>query len=555
MWWQFFLQDIHFIVHVFAALAFLAIGWLHFDAWTGHHAKKELWKWTGFAALAVSFIVQATTIEQAVLGQSLFGGAADWLIYGLRIIGFGLLVVGQLLDPLQKVPENKGIDLEDIGLKRQSSAAADPTEQTAGNGSTAQHAVMLTGATLTGLKWLAPLGGFGVAWLYWRRATTGLERHLKRMAYGFALVGLADLIELASLLRDTTNPIIYSWVAPFGWVWIVGHLVLLAGIIYLSTWVWGYLTKRFFSQFFMVFTVIAVVAFFAVSVSITSLLLRSVRSDALKNLTTAAQVLQYAISAKQAETMAGAQQLAASDEVVRAVKERDHAALAAYTAEYLAEKKQTSLIITTQTGQVLLRGQETERWGDGLSSDTLVRRALSGQQLSSIAAQEGVGAPTLLARSAVPVKAADGSIIGTVQTGIELGIGFVDGIRQATGLESSLYAGNVLSATTATTADGKSRNVGSTLTHRAVTTNVLTRAQTFAGTLKVQNRELMAVFVPLKDVDAAVVGMLQVSQPQGVILQTAGRSIEVTFLLTIGMLVLALLPIYFVTRAIERQLE
>lgn len=567
MWSQFFAQDFHFAVNLLATLVFLAMGWLHFDAWSGHHARKELLKWAGFITLALSFLVQSTLIEQSVLGTAIFGDLTDGLIIGLRTVAFILIIIGQIVDPLQKVPTTEGLTPLVTELMNKKSVnqqtelvSTSPVVGISGYDSDAAQKprqsvpAVLSSLTLP-LKWLLPVAGLAVAVLYWRRATTGLERHLKRVSYGFLFIALSELVGLADLLRKTDNPVMYSWVAAFGWVWMVEQLLLLVGVIILGTWVWSYLLKRFFSQLFMVIIGATVIVFFIVTVSVTTLLLRSIRSDALTNLETAASVLNYAIGAKQAETTAGAQQLAANNDIVQAMQTANHTVLANLTQNYLSDKKQTSLLITNESGKVLLRGQDPERWGDSISSDVLVRRVLLGETKSTITAYEGVAAPSLQVRSAVPVYTAEGTLIGSIITGIDFDSAFVDGIEQATGLQSTIYSGDTVAATTLKAPDGVSRNVGITLSDPVVINRVLQNGEAYKGGINVQNRELLGAFLPLKDVDNATTGMLLISQPQSTILVTAGRSIELTFLLTALSLVISVIPIYMITRAIEKQLE
>jgi methyl-accepting chemotaxis protein len=104
-------------------------------------------------------------------------------------------------------------------------------------------------------------------------------------------------------------------------------------------------------------------------------------------------------------------------------------------------------------------------------------------------------------------------------------------------------------------ADGKTRSTGVKLKDTALTDKVLKQGETYEGNVSLQNRSLLTVFVPLKDVDGAVQGMLMASQPETAILRTAGRSIELTFLMTSLMLVISILPIYLVARSIVRQLD
>jgi hypothetical protein len=140
-------------------------------------------------------------------------------------------------------------------------------------------------------------------------------------------------------------------------------------------------------------------------------------------------------------------------------------------------------------------------------------------------------------------------------TGLDLGSAFVDSIQQSTGWQSSIYAGNVLAATTLSAPDGKTRSAGLVLSEQKVIDEVLKGGNPYAGTLRLQNREELGAFLPLKDVDNVTLGMLMVSEPQSSILRTAGRSIELTFLLTGILILLSVAPIYWVTKVIEKQID
>lgn len=560
MWLQFFSQNAHFVINLFAALACMGICWLYFDAWSNRHALKELFKWTGFAALGASFLFQATIIEQSVLGKSLLGHWTVGLVIASRVIAYTLIVLGQITDPLQAVPKNTGLALdEDAQAETDLAAKQDaviPTKIAVTNDSSGENnkaAAILPIVSLS-TKLLLPFGGLAIAGLYWRRATTGLERHLKPVAKAFLLFAISDAIALVSLLRTTSNPLLYTWVAAFGWIWWLQQLALLGGVVILGLWTWSYLLERFFSQLFMIFSSMVVIVFMVVSVGFTGLLLRNIQSDTLVNLKTAANVLNYALTAKQGETASAAAQLAGSSDVATSIGARDREKLNSLTTDYLSDKKLTGLIITNQSGQVLLRAEDTDQWGDSLSGDALVKRALLGLNQSTISVLEGVGSPSVHVRSAVAVKDATGNVVGSIVTSLALDSAFVDGIKQSTGLQSSVYGASTLAATTLTTANGKTRSVGVKLSDANIKNQVLVSGKSYSGVANLQNRQMLAVFLPIKDVDNASIGMLLIAQPQSSILATAGHSVELTFLITAALLLLSILPIYYIVKSLTKQL-
>lgn len=537
---QFFGQNIHFALSLFAALVFFAVFWLYFDAWLGenHKKNKDVLKWIGFLLLSVSFVIHSTVIEQSDLGRSVLGGTSEAIATILRLIGYVGIIIGQLIDPLQKKPTTESLD-EDLGAPSATKSAP----------------AVAGGTSVFGTVYGLPLAAGAIAVLYWRRATSGLERHLKPVALAFGLLFCFELVSLSELWQNTSNPNLFNLVKVFGPLWIISHGFLLAATLALGRWVWRYLIERFISQLFMIFTTVVLVIFLLTTVSFTYLLMKNVQDGSLDNLATAANVLNYALDSKKAEARANAEAIAQNPQVANAILAKDHKALASLTSDVLQSKKLSSVVITTSSAQVLLRVESPDRWGDSVSSDPLVRKALIGQPSSTLVSAEGVLAPVMSIKSAVAVRDAGNTIIGTVSAAVVADNAFVDGIKNSTGLDSAIYSTNVLSATTLTSPDGKTRQIGIKQTSQAIKTDVLTKGQTFKGSINLFNRPFLAVYAPLKDVNNNVVGMLFIGQPQSSVLQTAGHSIELTFIIATALILISIVPAYFTSRYLAYQLK
>ena len=204
---------------------------------------------------------------------------------------------------------------------------------------------------------------------------------------------------------------------------------------------------------------------------------------------------------------------------------------------------------------VLLRAKDTEQWGDSLSDNQLTKRALLGLNQSTVTVKEAVTAPSVEVRSAVAVKDQAGNVVGSITTSLELGSAFVDGIKQATGLQSSIYGGNKLSATTLLAADGKTRTVGSKISNKSINKIVLYKGDDYSGAVEMQHRKMLVSIVPLKDVDNDTVGMIATAIPESSSLATAGHSVEVTFIMTALLLIASIYPIILITRGLVRQIN
>jgi methyl-accepting chemotaxis protein len=164
-------------------------------------------------------------------------------------------------------------------------------------------------------------------------------------------------------------------------------------------------------------------------------------------------------------------------------------------------------------------------------------------------------APGVVIEAATPIRAASGDIIGVVITDQAIDSTFLDGIKHATNLDSAVYAGDVVSATTFVAPDGSSRSIGVSQPSTAVQQLVLGGGQTFKGSLSILNRSYLVVYAPLKDVNNNVIGMLLTAQPQQTLLKTIAHSIELTFLAAIGLLLIMIIPAYLLASKMARQFQ
>jgi hypothetical protein len=551
---QFLGLNLSFAANLFAALVCFGVFWLIFDAWTVRHKRVELIKWAGFLLLSLGFLVNAATAQVAAEG---WAGLVDVVADILRGIGYVAIIAGQLLDPLQPKPVYD--DPEDDGagdppvvhmpktapVSKPAAVVIKPTVQRSPGFIAVGGSVAIILPVLAGL----------ISILYLRRATTGLERHLKPVAIAFAALTLFELLSAAAYLRDTTNPTLYQLVAVYGPVWWVAMAALIAGTVVLGMWVWQYLTKRLQSQLFMILVAQTIGLFLISTIGFTFMLFQNIRNQSLADLTTASRVLDYAVASRQAETTAQAEAAASNATVMAAVAARSHNALATTLKGYLPDHNLTSLVVTDGSGQVLLRGEDPTRWGDSRSSDALVRRALVGQASSSVVVADGVISPTVTLVAAYPIRDPAGLIIGTVTAGRAITGAFVDGIRASTSLESSVYGGNVRAATTLLASNQTDRAVGVKESSTAITDRVLKKGKTYSGTVNLQNRPYLASFAPLRDGNKVTVGMLLVARPEDTLYTAANQSIQFTFIFVIALVLLAIFPVFLVARYLSRQLK
>lgn len=526
---QFLLVNFHFTISLLAALVTFAVAWLYFDAWTNKKDLKQTTSFFGFLFLSLSFLAQAIVIDQSLFEISFSGSSTAFVLKTFfRFAGYLALIVGQVLIPLQAPPTEK---------RKQSSAAIIPL-----------LAVPAVEFAPFFLPILAAITGF----LYLRRATTGLERHLKPVSLGFFILALSELFGIAISFRDTQNLTLYNLVAPFSPIWIIERVILIAAIYIFGRWVWWYLLKRFRTQLFMIFTSSILLIFLVTTISFSFASFSNIRNAAFESLRSDVGVLAYTIDSKKAEILADAQVVAQDPGVINALNRRKRNTLASILATPLLAKELTALTVVNSDAQVIIRAHDLEHFGDSLSSDPLVQLALQDRETASVDTRDAVLAPIVTVRAAVPVQR-NNKVIGAVLINSDIDNAFVDGVKEVTDLDVSIYADNIRSATTFVAPDGKSRFIGIKEENETIKEEVLAQGQIFEGSVNILSVPYLAVFYPLKAFDDNVVGMLFAGRPQTSILQTAARSIELTFSISALLLVLSVFPAYWISKYIASQ--
>lgn len=531
MWYQFIFENLHFAINLSLALVFFAAFWLHLDAWLGRKTFKEVVRVIGYLLLSLSFIVTAGHIETTILPATTIKiDLYNVFLFLTRFFGYAFLIVSYILAPLVPKPNQK----------IESSHAFIP--------------VWISVPFFTFSAFAYPILASTIAVLSLKRSTIGLENHLKPIALAFFLLAVSELLSLGFLLQNTTNSSIYAIVAPFGVLWILQNVVLTLAAAVVAKWVFGYLLKRFQSQLFILFTSMIVIVFVITTIAFTALLLRNLESDALRHLESDVNILRYTIDSKKAEILSDAQVISYNPDVQKAIVGGDKKTLRSLVTSLLIAKKQAILTVISKDGVVLARGDNPDKIGDSMSSDPLVKKALRGINASNIVTSESVVAPIISIRSATPIKVGS-SIIGAVIVGTEIDNAFVDGVKSATNLDSSIYADDIRSATTYVSPDGKSRWIGIREQDGVVKSEVLNKGKSYSGVVNILNTNYLAAYEPLKDIDNITVGMLFVGVPQTNLLVSAGRSIELTFLVSTILLMFSIIPAFIMSKYLASQIK
>ena len=549
MWFNFILQNIHFAINLFAALVFFAVFWLYFDAWTVKKSTKIGVRWVGFILLSLSYIVQASYIETTILISRLISVEFNQLVaFLLKTSGFIMLIASLATERLQEKPGTAEEEKKDKSTKIKS----DLIHKMSLIGIVGSPSGLMMRTNLLSIFY--PFLCLGVAIFFLRKARQGRESHLKPIAIGFFILTLSYIINLYTLWQNTQSYDLYILVQPFGLFWILEHIVKFIAVIIFCRWVFGYLLKRFETQILIIFTSFILAVFLVVTVSFTGLLYSQMVAQNFRQLETEAKILNYTINNKMEGSLSDAQVLAQDSRIISALKNNERAEVVTIVSGVISSKTQSLVHIASSSGQIVARGEDTLRFGDSISDDPLFKRANRGENVLSVVSRESIVAPEISLKAAVPIKAEE-QIIGVVMVGSVLDNAFLDGVKKATGLEASVYAGNKLSATTLLAADGTTRPIGTVLSNKKLLDKVLVKQEEFTGAVNLLNRPYFASYLPIRDIDNNSLGMIFVGRDQATILATVGRAMESTFLITIVLLVISLIPSYYIAGYITSQIR
>jgi hypothetical protein len=515
--WNFFVsENFRFAINVTASLILFGVSWLYFDAWKINQKFKELVKFLGFFVLSLSFMFSALTYESniAIGFPKLVTNIIYFGYFWGRLLGYLMIVVSLILDPLQPKPKI--------------------------------YAFFVLGVMSSVQFMFAPLAAvIGIFFL--RRGTIGLEDHIKPVGYSFLILSLYELFSLNSFFLHTSNPTIYSLVANYGAIWYMQYVLLLVFAIVLGKWIFSYLLKQFETQFFMILTGSILIIFLVTTVLFTFLLLKNINDQNINRLKTDVKVLNFAIESKKSENLSDAIVVAQSNEIISGINDSDRLKLFSYLENYILSKKGSTLIVTDENGKVLARGEDRDKYGDSLSGDPLVERVVTGQVASTVASQDGPVAPVISVIGGSPIKDGD-QIIGAVISGSTLDNAFVDGIKNATGLESSIYSGNILSATTITDKTNGQRPVG-------IVRNNTEMNVEYSGEVNILGLNYLSTYLPLKDVDNVPIGVISIGKPVFDIVSDIFYSVQLTFIGSMVLLAISIIPSLLVSKYLSSQIK
>lgn len=207
------------------------------------------------------------------------------------------------------------------------------------------------------------------------------------------------------------------------------------------------------------------------------------------------------------ESEVSAAMIAGDDAVNEALVTGDTQALSARVAALDEDAEVDFVTVTDRDGKVVLRTHNPDKKGDSIVGQENIKRALAGETYTT--AEQGTEI-ALSVRTGTPIWGNSGEVIGVISAGFRLDtFDFVDSLKEMIDAEFTVFSGDERLSTTVLDDKGE-RAVGTKATEK-VSAQVLA-GEEYEGQAEVVGKNAFVKYLPLKDAEEQVIGMLFVGE-------------------------------------------
>lgn len=556
MFSQFLFPTVSFMIHVLCSFAAFVMGWLILDARHNETLKKRraFTFMQGLGFFCVGFYI-------------LFAQGSDFTseiqagIQSIFLFGLFLLTAGYYLEPT--------LLLHVVSEKKKSGRSVTRTvyrpfqvlvllmmvpfilslvawwDRAVGTSFLSQWQEIYDGIVAGYLLILLLL--FSVKWVM------AQQRQLKSMwmgCFAWVLAAVFTVLNQQFLLDLRFS----FWTGEQGAFAILSLIFLSLAFVFIGAYALSFLRFRLKPRMFINFIGFALTIFFAVTIVFLLVLIRDFQTNTLQNLYSSSRALEIGIVEKRNDATLAAKALVGNADLIAAVESENPSELASTVNDILNSSGADFIVVTNEAALTLHDTLNPDVHGVNLSEDKFFGRALQGVGVGTLTTQNSILAPLVVAKTYLPVVK-DGLVIGAVKVGFFIDNQLVDSVKKTTGLDMTVFVGNVRSATTFTMDDGVQRLSGTLEQNTAVTDAVLLRGESYSGVISVFNVDYLSVYTPLKDDDGNIIGMIFVGEPSQVLAAVAQESVQITLRWMSVLILLSLIPMYFfVKRSVMSQL-
>lgn len=489
----FIANNLHFTLELVGALAFTVMAWLAVDSYKVSKHYSSIFRVIGFCFIAIWLVLHAFSIGSDVV----------------NFFGFLGYIVGLVLVVISFVTTPKLAALSAVLIIPTFTSIVPPFE------------------TIAALLLLT------ISYLVYQQMKLEHNATLKPLFLGFIFLAVGTFIMINIDAQNTDS--IY---------WYVSHSLEALGFLAFAYYVWQYLRMRIHESLILIFITMTLFIATVVTLAFSTILISKVEQQTRNNLIIDASVFDFTVHNLLDKSSAESKFISSDMNLADAMSKNDTAKLQTILSNYLESEKLGFLLVADKTGTTILRAHSLSEYGDSIATERAVEEALVGNPFTTI---EFSKSEKFSIRSSAPIYK-DGGIVGIVLAGYPLDNVMVDGIKKITGLDSTLYMGDMAVASTSLSTDGRSRLTNVLLDDKSVKENVLVLGSNATARVSIKSIPFLASYIPITNADGKIVGMFSAAKSQADILDIANSTNRLTLITITVLLILLAIPVYLLTK-------
>ena len=536
---NFWLENLHFVIFVFAALAFFAAGWLNFDSSQNDTEKKTLVRAIGFFIIAFWLLVSASDFS---IGQY------DWIISSIELLGVVVLGLGFFMEPIPVLPDAVKKSEEKETSKKKTVKKKKQKEETM-----KKKLSSFVIFSVPNFSKLPVIGWLVVLVRVWLFSTKGLMSDLKGLRNALIFVFLSRAFSIASLFSDSSNMIIFDLSRQYSYLWVAENVFLFIGAIILLKWAFYFLNFRPTPKIFITFITTSILIFVVSTVIFTNFLYSAEQKNIVTTLEKNAATFDFSLAELKKQNTLAAYSLAQREILVSGVVENDAEGIESGLGDPIGDLQVGGSAVVNRSGEALVSTGPYVSVGESFLNDPTVSQALQGKVTSSFVIENLVDTDQLVIRSAYPIIK-DGKVFGSTIVDFPIDQTFVDNIKELTKLDVTINVDGVHNATTFV--DQNERRISGTLISNAEILALVNDNQkspwTWSGAERIDSQVFLTVYRSLNDSDNMNIASLMVAQPQQEVIDGIDESIKLTFGSISLLIMVSLVPLYYVAKSVSK---
>ena len=492
----FYLNNAHFAIELLGAVVFLAAAWLTLDSYKIRKDFSTLIRVIGFAFCAIAQVLFAANVGNDLLSY------VAYILYVLGLLGVASSFFKRNNLQVQAVVVIPSFSMFQGYL----------------HGAVAVLMAMIAFASFRQYK-----KEFNKTWI--------------PFSIGFFLCGLGAICG-AFVFGNQASP-----------MFIAENIFSLVGFAFLADWVWQFLQLRVRESLILIFISAALLLSTVVTLAFSTILIGQVAAQTDANLLIDVKVLDLQIRGLKEQSVAKTALIAHDPALNTAITKNDFPALETIAEQMMETYGLGFVTITDKDGSVLVRAHALSRRGDSLLGERAFEEAFRGNTFVTI---EESPVEKLSIRAGAPILE-KGKPIGVVIAGYPLDNALVDSVKRLTGLDMLIYSGTSATAASAFASDGRTRLTGVSVTDPNVRGPVMTEGKSVNVRAEFFGRGYRASYLPLKNGDEKVIGMLSAAKPEQDILDVENSTNRLTLVTVVLIMLLLAWPIYLFTKRLSSE--